>query len=318
MKTIATLASILALSLVGQAQDLEKSQKKTLSLTLDSDGVKPDGKVRKEIRVGPPDGPKGMLTIDAGTLEKNEPKTWLGVVLGEVSEALVSQLPLDPGTGLLVEHVTPESPAAKAGLQKHDVLVRLGDQVLITPKQFQTLIANHKAGDAVEIALLRKGQPQTITATLATHQPGDGLADHEATINLYGAKMDFDRLIKEAHDTAGSIILNKKTVFVGPDGKPVTIDSDEIREKTLEMLRQSGLNRETLDQVKRALSEAQEQIRKAAEQAKGAFGDSFHDPQTKDAVEEARRAAKEVAAAVERAKDLQNRLEKKDTAERPK
>jgi hypothetical protein len=40
-----------------------------------------------------------------------------------------------------------------------------------------------------------------------------------------------DRLLKDVHDTAGSIILNKKTVFVGPDGNPVTIDSDEIREK---------------------------------------------------------------------------------------
>jgi hypothetical protein len=82
--------------------------------------------------------------------------------------------------------------------------------------------------------------------------------------------MDIDRIIRGAHDTAASIILNKKTVFVGPDGQPVTIDSDEIRRKTLELLEKSGLKEEVLDQVKRAIGEAQEQIRKATDEAKAA------------------------------------------------
>jgi hypothetical protein len=239
------------------------------------------------------------LRLESDADEKGEPKTWLGVVLNELAPAVASQLPLDPGTGLIIEHVTPESPAAKAGLQRHDVLVRLGDQVLIAAKQFQTLVANRKPGDTVEIAFLRKGQPQKTTATIAAHQPGDGLGDHKAAINLYDTKIDLDRLIKDASDTAGSIILNKKTVFVGPDGKPVTIDSDEIREMTLKMLKESGLTGEIIEQVKRAISEAQEQVRKAQDQAK--------------------QAAEQAQVAADRAvKDLQQSLEKTRRTDAPK
>src|SRR5882762_7571199 len=51
--------------------------------------------------------------------------TWLGVYTEEASEALGSQLGLKSGEGLLVTYVAADSPAAKAGLQKNDVLVEL-------------------------------------------------------------------------------------------------------------------------------------------------------------------------------------------------
>jgi hypothetical protein len=209
------------------------------------------------------------LPSQTRTRNRRNRRPWLGVALAEVSEQVANQLPIDSGTGLVVEHVSKDSPADKAGLQKYDVLVRLGDQVLITPKQFQTLIANHKAGDEVEIVYYRKGQEAKAKAKLeqgTTHAVGDA----DITIDLNGAKLDLDRIIRGANDTAASIILNKKTVFVGPDGNPVTIDSDEIRRKTLELLEKSGLKEEVLDQVKRAISEAQAQIRKATDEAKAA------------------------------------------------
>ena len=50
-------------------------------------------------------------------------RSWLGVGVEEASEALQSQLGLAPRVGLLVTYVTSDSPAAKAGLEKNDVLV---------------------------------------------------------------------------------------------------------------------------------------------------------------------------------------------------
>src|SRR6266536_1514072 len=46
-------------------------------------------------------------------------RTWLGVGVEEASEALADQLGLDAGTGLVVTHVSADSPAAKAGLKKN-------------------------------------------------------------------------------------------------------------------------------------------------------------------------------------------------------
>src|SRR5882724_950548 len=60
---------------------------------------------------------------------------WLGVSTTEASDALASQLDLQPGVGLVVTYVSTESPAAKAGLQKNDVLVSFEDQSLVHPAQ---------------------------------------------------------------------------------------------------------------------------------------------------------------------------------------
>jgi S1-C subfamily serine protease len=98
------------------------------------------------------------------------PITYLGVGIAEVAVVapdLAARLPIEPGTGLIVNEVLPDSPAARAGLQKGDVLVRLNGQVLVTPKQLQNLIQNRKPGDAVEVLYFRKSEVRKVTATLA-------------------------------------------------------------------------------------------------------------------------------------------------------
>jgi len=44
--------------------------------------------------------------------------SWLGISTTEASETLASQLDLEPGVGLVITYVVPESPAAKSGLRK--------------------------------------------------------------------------------------------------------------------------------------------------------------------------------------------------------
>ena len=108
------------------------------------------------------------------------PITFLGVGIAEVAVVapdIAARLPIDPGTGLIVTEVLADSPAARAGLQKGDVLARLNGQVLVTPKQLQNLIQNRKPGDAVEVVYFRKGEVRKVTATLAARSveilPGD-------------------------------------------------------------------------------------------------------------------------------------------------
>src|SRR5277367_1581568 len=93
--------------------------------------------------------------------------TWLGLSTEEASEALASQLGLKPGQGLLVDFVAPDSPAAKAGIQKFDVIEQLGDQTLVDPVQLRKLVQMQKEGDAIKLTLYRGGKKQTTSATLA-------------------------------------------------------------------------------------------------------------------------------------------------------
>jgi len=94
-------------------------------------------------------------------------RPWLGVSIGEGSEALTAQLGLPPGAGLVVTYVAPESPAAKAGLEKNDVLVELDSNLLVVPTQLRKLVQVHKEGDTIELVFYRAGKRQSTSATLS-------------------------------------------------------------------------------------------------------------------------------------------------------
>jgi hypothetical protein len=106
--------------------------------------------------------------------EPRETDTWLGIATVEASDALASQLNLAPGVGLVISFVASNSPAAKAGLQKNDVLTRFEDQALVHPAQLRKLVQVRKEGDKVKLTFYRAGKEQSVTATL-------GKTDHHAT-----------------------------------------------------------------------------------------------------------------------------------------
>lgn len=99
--------------------------------------------------------------------------TYLGVNTSPPSEALAEQLKLPKGLGLVIDSVEGDSPAAAAGLRPCDVLEKLDDQLLANSEQLTVLIRNHRAGDEVEITLIREGELSHVRAKLAQHQLGD-------------------------------------------------------------------------------------------------------------------------------------------------
>lgn len=109
-----------------------------------------------------------------------EQVAFLGVDVSPVSDDLRDQLGLPENTGLVVEHVSPGSPADGI-LQPHDVLTKLDDQSLIDLRQFFVLVRNHHSGDEVTLAYIRGGKAATVTAKLS-QQEATKLADREARI----------------------------------------------------------------------------------------------------------------------------------------
>src|SRR5580692_4009513 len=84
--------------------------------------------------------------------QKTEPATgseekgpYLGVLFTSVSEALYDQLPQLPRKqGVLVTHVLPDSPAAKADLRKSDILLQYDDRKIRDCEDFANLIRASK------------------------------------------------------------------------------------------------------------------------------------------------------------------------------
>ncbi len=87
---------------------------------------------------------------------------FIGVVTRELEPEVRAQAGLQEGYGLLVVEIMPEGPAKSAGLQQHDVLVRLNDQKLVNVEQLQVLVRSQKKGDDITLTIRRAGAEQDV------------------------------------------------------------------------------------------------------------------------------------------------------------
>lgn len=101
------------------------------------------------------------FTVDVDVVKPG--KYWLGVICSPLEdELLMAHLGIDHG--ILVRDIVDDSPAAKAGLQKQDILIQAGELPL---KDLKTLVeCTEKAQEnALTLTLIRKGQQQTLAVT---------------------------------------------------------------------------------------------------------------------------------------------------------
>lgn len=107
--------------------------------------------------------------VAAELLEKGGiQRPYLGLAMQSASlpESLRSRLNLTANEGLLVVHVEPGSPAEKAGIFLGDVLVKLGDKAVADTDSAQHILRSHKAGDTIEVSLVRGGAMATVSVRL--------------------------------------------------------------------------------------------------------------------------------------------------------
>lgn len=125
---------------------------------------------------------RGMVALLAGALltaspvcaqETPEPTrtekkgTYLGALFGPVPEALRDHLPQLPASqGVLITHILPDSPAAKADLRRHDVIYQYGDKKIRDCEHLATLIHDDRPKHKVKLGLLRGGRSMTLEVTL--------------------------------------------------------------------------------------------------------------------------------------------------------
>jgi serine protease Do len=90
--------------------------------------------------------------------ETKAPRGYLGVRLAPAEEG---------AKGVMVREVTPEGPAAQAGLKNGDRLVTVNDETVRDLEAFSRGIAGFKAGDMIRLGIVRDGKEQSLTVTLA-------------------------------------------------------------------------------------------------------------------------------------------------------
>jgi S1-C subfamily serine protease len=116
---------------------------------------------------------------------------YLGIQSVTVDKTL-KDLNLPVGHGALVQQVTPDGPAAKAGIRAGaipaqldnrpiqiggDIIIKVDGTDIRTSNDLQAAVVDHKPGDKVKLTLWRDGKVKTVEVTLAerpntaTNQP---------------------------------------------------------------------------------------------------------------------------------------------------
>ncbi|HLV65012.1 MAG TPA: Do family serine endopeptidase [Polyangiaceae bacterium] len=91
---------------------------------------------------------------------------FLGVTIQDVDRDLAQALGLEQATGVLISGVSSGGPAAKYGLRRGDVVVRVAGQEVRNTGQLRNLIAAAGAGKTVDVEIVRNGKRQTLKVQL--------------------------------------------------------------------------------------------------------------------------------------------------------
>jgi membrane-associated protease RseP (regulator of RpoE activity) len=143
------VALVFGAGAVAQAQNDEKSDGNIVKIGhADGDQAKPNL---------PPPG-EG-LGVPGFPQQPPLPKYWIGLLGGTITadNPLRAHLDLPENQGLIVANIVPESPAAKAGLKQHDILLRANDKDL------------HEMSDLVDLVLSEGPKKGQITLEVMRH-----------------------------------------------------------------------------------------------------------------------------------------------------
>ena len=99
---------------------------------------------------------------------------WLGVKIQTVTEDIAETLGVPENTGALVSAVTPESPAAKGGLESGDVILKFDGKDVTTMRGLPKIVAQTPIGKAVDVEVLRKGTKKTVQIAVGLLEEDEG------------------------------------------------------------------------------------------------------------------------------------------------
>jgi len=121
--------------------------------------------------------------IATGTVARG----YLGVGVDPLTPELAEAMGKD-AKGMVISTITPDSPAAKAGLKQEDVIVAINDKPVESLEVLRLIIAQTSPGTKVKIKYVRDGKPAEMEVALS-RLPEDNVASNEFLTGITVARL---------------------------------------------------------------------------------------------------------------------------------
>jgi serine protease Do len=121
-------------------------------------------------------------------------------------------------TGALVASVTPDSPAAQAGIKQGDVITAAGGHVIKNVHDPPRLVAATPVGSKLRLTIVRDGKQRTVEASIGempqnvaseereTAQPGSGKTANALGMELLALDPQLRKELKVPKDLNGVVV----------------------------------------------------------------------------------------------------------------
>lgn len=189
--------------------------------------------------------------IDTGEVSR----AWIGLAMSDLDYELAVAFGLTRNKGALVEEVYPGSPAEEAEVQRGDVILKVENHDVDDANDVVYRVANHPAGDVVELTIQRDGEIQTVAVTTAERTQGLASArnsegegdDPREEPDTYGMTLEdldprLNQRLGRTRDAQGVLVravlpggaadragLTPGDVIIDVDGKSVDSGEDVVR-----------------------------------------------------------------------------------------
>ncbi|MEI9942069.1 MAG: DegQ family serine endoprotease [Pseudomonadota bacterium] len=122
--------------------------------------------------------PSNMASPIMDSLKKSGKviRGWLGVAIQDVDQELADAMKLPSATGILLSDVKPGTPAARAGLARGDVVLKVDGKVVDTSGQFRNVIAASGSKHKVHLDFIRDGKAVASDVELGEMPESDAVA----------------------------------------------------------------------------------------------------------------------------------------------
>lgn len=203
--------------------------------------------------------PKYKIVVWDANTGKHVSTYEIGVETSAAPASLLAQLVLPGGKGVIVDKVKPNTPAAKFGLQKHDLILRIGNEHITKSSDIGRQL-DKAAGKPVPLEYLRAGKKRWDNITARKRSSKSGVyyirpnLRSIGTVNglkYYGARPQWNRLWDPTVNRLDYEVINQQGIRPYVD---FTKSHNDLGRQIGQLSKQISRLQSAIDNLKKAVA----------------------------------------------------------------